>query len=128
MSSMSDHLSDSLVKAVFMGVAYTMPTERYVALFTVMPQPDGTGGTEVSGGSYARKLATFEDGNEAGEVVTSADLVWTNMPDCTIVGAGVYSAVTGGNLLTLATLPSARIIAVSETLTAAAGTVSIKFQ
>jgi len=41
--------------AWFAGTTHpTVPTSFYFALWTVAPAKDGTGGTEVTGGSYAR--------------------------------------------------------------------------
>ena len=54
----SDYLEDKVLEHVFGGNAFTAPSTLYVALFTVAPSDTG-GGTEVSGGAYARQTATF---------------------------------------------------------------------
>ena len=59
MAGFTDYLEDKVLDHVFGGTAYTAPSTLYVALFTVSPGDDGTGGTEVSGGAYARQTATF---------------------------------------------------------------------
>lgn len=53
MAAMSDYLENQLVDHIMRNTAYTAGTARYVALFTSAPSDSG-GGTEVSGGSYAR--------------------------------------------------------------------------
>ena len=57
MSGFSDYLEDKVLDHVFGGNAYTAPTTLYVALYTVAPSDTG-GGTEVSGGGYARQTST----------------------------------------------------------------------
>jgi hypothetical protein len=54
MAGFSDYLEDKVLDHVFGGNAYTAPTTLYVALYTVAPTDTG-GGTEVSGGAYARQ-------------------------------------------------------------------------
>jgi|GEM_PF-988032 len=54
MSAKSDYLEQKLIDLVLNKVAFTGPA-TYVALFTAAPS-DAGGGTEVSGGSYARQL------------------------------------------------------------------------
>lgn len=53
MSQMSDYLENKLVDHIFRNRSYSVPTTVYIALFTAAPSDTG-GGTEVSGGSYAR--------------------------------------------------------------------------
>ncbi len=53
MSQMSDYLEGQIRAHIFRTASFTKPTALYVALFTAAPS-DAGGGTEVSGGSYAR--------------------------------------------------------------------------
>ena len=53
MANMSDYLEVELRKHIFRTGSFTKPTVLAVGLFTVTPSDSG-GGTEVSGGSYAR--------------------------------------------------------------------------
>lgn len=83
----------------------TLPTV-YVALFTAVGADDGTGFTEVSGGSYARKGTAGSDWNAASG---SAPASTTNAAALTfpvatadwgtVIAFGLYDAPTGGNLL-----------------------------
>lgn len=67
----------------------------YGALFTTAP--GSSAGTEVTGGSpaYARKALTW--GAASGGVITASATF--DVPACTVVGTGVYSAATGGTYL-----------------------------
>ena len=56
MSDFSDYAENKITDALMRGQALGAPTTWYVALFTAAPN-DAGGGTEVSGGAYAR--ATF---------------------------------------------------------------------
>jgi hypothetical protein len=49
----SDYLENQLVDHLFRTATFTKPTHLYMALFTAAPTDSG-GGTEVTGGSYAR--------------------------------------------------------------------------
>ena len=54
--SFSNYLENKILLHVFGATPYTAPATLYVALFTSDPGEGGTG-TEVSGGSYARRAA-----------------------------------------------------------------------
>ena len=51
--AMADYLENKLIDHIFRATSYTAGANIYVALFTAAPSDTG-GGTEVSGGSYAR--------------------------------------------------------------------------
>jgi hypothetical protein len=77
----------------------------YVGLYTAAPT-DAGGGTEVSGGSYARVSVSFSVSgtgtlctNSAAVEFTAATASWG-----TIVAVGVFDASTAGNLLAWADL------------------------
>lgn len=57
MSGFSNYLELKLLDQILGGTAYTAPGTVYVALYTASPSGSG-GGTEVSGGSYARVAVT----------------------------------------------------------------------
>lgn len=85
-----------------MEAVYPPLTTRYVGLFTTAPADDGTGGVEVSGGSYARVGAQF--------TVTDGDPTYAendgdiDFPQATagwgaVTHAGAWTAVSGGTLI-----------------------------
>lgn len=53
MSAMTDFLENKLIDHVFRNRSYTVPASINIALYTAAPGETG-GGTEVSGGNYAR--------------------------------------------------------------------------
>lgn len=57
MSGMSNFLENTLIDFLFRAQSYAPPATVYVALYTAEPS-DAGGGTEVSGGSYARVAVT----------------------------------------------------------------------
>ena len=96
--SISNYLENKILDATLRNVAYTSPATVYLALFTTDPTDAGTG-TEVSGGSYARKAVTFGAASN-GAVSNSADVLFdiATANWGTITHVGVYDALTAGNL------------------------------
>lgn len=111
--SKSDYLENKLLDHSLGGGDYTRPATVYVALFTAAPSDSG-GGTEVSGGAYARVAVTNNATNwpaaaggskSNGAVFTFAQATanWG-----TIVAVGIFDALTLGNLMYWATLTNSR--------------------
>lgn len=100
MPSLSAYLENALLNHVLGGSSYTKPSALYVALFTSDPTESGTAGTEVSGGGYARKTATFST-STAGSINTNADVIFNVATASwgTVTHIGVFDALTGGNML-----------------------------
>jgi hypothetical protein len=76
---------------------------RYVGLFTAAPSDTG-GGTEVSGGSYAREATPASDWATAtaGSISNTSAISWTNDPTGAwgeVTHFGIFDAATSGNLL-----------------------------
>lgn len=69
----------------------------YLALMTTAPTAT-TAGTEVSGGSYARKAISFT-APSAGSMSSSSAVSFTGMPKASVSIYAVYDAATGGNQL-----------------------------
>ena len=136
MANMSDFLEnktiDWLLRAQALGVtgasaaAGTGPTTVYVGLFTVTPADSG-GGTEVTGGAYARQAVTSSLANWAGTQAAASTTVSTGTGGTTsnnatitypaptanwgtINGIGIYDAVTAGNLLFWAPLTTPKTV------------------
>jgi hypothetical protein len=108
-------LSATIEQAIldhFLGVAaYTFPANVYVALFTTTPtMPAGTG-------SYARQLITFSVSGSGPAVGNNTALV--QFPTATanwgtIVGAGIYTAATGGVLIDATPLQVSKTIGTGD--------------
>jgi len=110
------------------------PAAVYVGLFTALPGEDGTGGTEVSGGGYARQQVTQADANWSdptagtqGEVDNVADVDFgaATANWGTIVGVGIFDASSGGNLLYFAALTADKTVDNGDSFKFAAGELNI---
>lgn len=93
----SAYLRSALLKHAVGKTAFTMPSNKYLALFTSDPTINAVG-TEVAGGSYARQSISW--GTEAnGRISNDTLITFTNLPACTITHWGIYDASSAGNLL-----------------------------
>jgi hypothetical protein len=54
MASVSTYLSNKILDHVFGKVTFTADDDLEIALYSVAPASDGSGGTELTGGGYAR--------------------------------------------------------------------------
>jgi hypothetical protein len=106
MSSLSDYFENALLVWAMSNGAVTRPTAWHVALFTAAPSDSG-GGTEVSGGGYARQAASFTISGSSASNTSIIDFEstgdWAN-----ITHIGIFDASTAGNLLWHGALASAR--------------------
>jgi hypothetical protein len=115
MAAMSDYLENKLIDQVFRLQTAPTISALYVALLTAAPTDSG-GGTEVSGGSYARvnlapSLANWAGTQSAGSTTASTGTGGTTSNNSAITFAaptanwgvitswGIYDASTAGNLL-----------------------------
>ena len=116
MAGFSDYLEDKVLDHVFGGNAYTAPSTLYVALYTSAPSDTG-GGTEVSGGGYVRKTATF---NVSGtNPTTASNTAAIEYPTATanygtVVAVGIFDASSSGNLLAYANLTTSKVVSTGD--------------
>ena len=104
--SKSNYLEESILNHIFRGSAFAAVGTVYVALFTADPGEAG-GGTEVSGGAYARASVTsgagaWSDPTGTGQISNSSDIVFPtpsggNWGVCTHFA--IFDAASGGNML-----------------------------
>jgi hypothetical protein len=124
MANISTFLADKLLDHAWGKTSYTMPTV-FLGLYTTNPtMPAGTGGVEVSGGSYARvALATLIGAASAGANSNSSTITFTTATAAwgTIVGVGVFDAATVGNLLNAGALATSKVIGTGDTFQMTAG-------
>jgi hypothetical protein len=130
--ALSDYLENKLIDHVFRGQTYTAPTTIYVALFTSACS-DASGGTEVSGGSYARpglvaSLANWAGTQSAGSTVASSGTGGTTSNNVainfatpsagwgTVTHIGLMDAVTNGNLFICTALITGKTINSGDTV------------
>jgi len=126
MGAKTDFLENKQIDHRLRGQVYTPPATVYVALFTIAPT-DAGGGTEVSGGSYARvavaaSLAEWAGTQGAGTTTASTGTGGTTSNNNDIVfpaptaswgqavAFGVFDAPTGGNLTDYASLTAPKTI------------------
>lgn len=121
----SDYLENLIVDHIFRTRTWSKPTALYMALFTTAPSDSG-GGTEVTGGNYARvNLAPLDtnwsatqggtSGNSsgAGGQTANALAITFNAPTAnwgTVSHFAIMDAVTGGNMLIWDALVASRTI------------------
>ena len=106
----SDYLKVSILNEVLRGTNYAAPGAVYLAAYTVAPT-DAGGGTEVTGGSYARQTLAFS-APSSNQVANSADILFPIATASwgTVVHFGIHDAPTGGNLLYHTPLTASRTI------------------
>lgn len=121
--NLSNYLENKLIDHFLGTTSFTAPAAVYVALYTVAPT-DAGGGTEVTGGSYARQTAAFT-ASASGATSNSGNIDFTNMPAATVVAIGVHDALTSGNLLLWGTLTTNKTTDAGDTLRIATGDLDI---
>lgn len=118
MGSFSDYAEAKILDQIFGGTAWTPPATLYFALFTANPSDSG-GGTEVTGGSYARAAVTNNGTNFTGHTGTSptqtanSTAINFTTPTAdwgTVTAMGVFDASTSGNLVAWAPLTTSKVI------------------
>lgn len=122
---MSNYLENALVNATLRNTSYTSPATVYVSLHTADPTDAGTG-TEVSGGSYARKSATFAAPSN-GVSATSADVTFDQATASwgLITHIGIWDALTTGNLLYHTPLTTSKTIDSGDIFKIASGSLTV---
>ena len=122
--SFSDTFETRVLTWVFTNSSATRPTAWYVALFTSAPS-DAGGGTEVSGGAYARQAVTF---SVSGNTATNSGAI--EYPTATagygtVTNVGIFDASTGGNLIAYAALTASKTIDTGDVLRLPAGDLDV---
>jgi hypothetical protein len=121
--NLSDYLENKLIDHFLGTTTFTKPDAVYVGLYSVAPS-DAGGGTEISGGSYARQSAAFS-ASSSGATSNSANVDFVGMPAVTVVAIGIHDASTAGNLLLWGTLTTNKTTDAGDTLRIATGDLDI---
>ena len=124
MSSFSEYLENAVLNYVFRNTGTPTTATVYLALYTVAPT-DAGGGTQVTGGGYARQAITF-GASSAGAIANTSAVAFTASGAAygTVVAVGVFDALTAGNLLAWDAITSA-VIGDGDTLNFAIGDIDI---
>ena len=125
MAEMSNYLENAFINASLRATNFTAPTTVYVGLYTSDPT-DANSGTEVSGGSYARKSASFASPSN-GVSTTDADITFDQATGSwgTITHIGILDASTSGNLLYHTPLDASKTIDTGDIFKIAAGSLTV---
>lgn len=128
--SKSDFLENKVLDHLLGATTYTPPATLYMGLFTANPSDSG-GGTEVTGGSYARVSVTNNTTNwpaasggskSNGTAITfpTATANWG-----TVTAFGIFDASTAGNLLFWGTLTTSKAVDNGDTASFASGALTV---
>jgi hypothetical protein len=127
MAGFSNYGENLVLTWLLTASSATRPTAWYIALYTVAPG-EGGGGTEVSGGSYARQAATFTvSGTAPTEATNSAAIEFPTATGSwgTVVAAAIFDASTSGNMLAFANLDTSKTIDSGDVLRFNAGALDL---
>lgn len=130
MAGMSDYLENKILDHILGATAYTPPSKVYLALYTATPS-DAGGGTEVSGGDYARceitnnttnwpNAANGSKASGAAFTFATATASWG-----TITHFGLFDAPISGNLLYWNQLTASKAIDTGDTAQFASGAITV---
>lgn len=126
MAALSNYLENKLIDLLFRGQTFTPPSTLYFAAFTVSPTDVG-GGTECTGGSYARVAVTASMANFAGTQGpgtttgsngtsgTTSNNIDIQFPSPTanwgtVVAMAVFDAASGGNMIAYGPISPAKVV------------------
>jgi len=125
MAALSDYLENQLVDHIFRTASLSKPTNTYIALLTAAADDTG-GGTEVTGGSYARVSVLSADaswngthgtttGASSGTDGTIDNAIIVTFPAPTanwglITHFAIYDASSAGNLIIHAALTTPKTV------------------
>jgi hypothetical protein len=121
--SASNYLENKLIDHSLGTTTFTKPTTVYAALYTAAPSDTG-GGTEVTGGSYARQTITFSAAS-SGSASNNTNVDFNTMPAATVVAVAVLDASTAGNVLFWGTLATNRTVTAGDSIRIASGALVI---
>ena len=124
MAGFSNYLENKVVGHVFGGSAYTAPSTLYVALYTSAPSDTG-GGTEVSGGAYARQTAAFTISADTASNTSAIEYPTATANYGTVVAVGVFDASSSGNLLAYGNLTTSKTVSTGDVFRFNAGAIDI---
>lgn len=126
---LSNYVEAAILNHFLGRSTYTPPATLYVALFSVAPSDTG-GGTELSGGGYARAAiatgtSTWSAPSTAGVSDNINQIAFPQATAAWTVNAiGIFDAATGGNLTWYGTIATVTVNS-GQTATIAAGALDV---
>jgi hypothetical protein len=125
MAEFTDFMENKIIDHMLRNQSYTPATTVYVALFTAAPS-DAGGGTEVSGGSYARQAAGLSAAS-GGASSNAADITYPQATADwgTVTHCALFDALTSGNMLMWTPLDASKTINNGDTFKINAGDLDV---
>jgi hypothetical protein len=130
MGSKSNYLENIMLDGVLGGPDYTRPATVYIALYTATPSDTG-GGTECTGGSYARASVTNNATNwpaaASGAKANGTEIIFTTATGNwgTVVAFSIMDDPTAGNFLYWGDVTPNKAINTGDTAKFAVGDIDI---
>ena len=127
---MADNLTDTAESLVLNWLnpalgAPTRPTAPLKLRLMTTNGSDASAGTEVTGGSYAAQSVTIGSSSSGSTVTNSADVTYTAMPACTVVGVEIWDSAGTPVRLWYGPLTANKTVASGDTFTITAGSLSL---
>lgn len=118
MADLTNYTETMIGNVLFRTQAAWKPPAIWIGLYTVTPNDDGTGGTEVSGGGYARVQVPQADAQwnppTAGNgVFSNANEIVFPAPTANwgqVVAFAILDASSGGNMMIAKTLTTPKTV------------------
>jgi len=129
MSAFSTYLSQQIIQSTLRGVAFSVPANLYLALFTADPTDDNVTVNEAGGAWYARQATgAWAAPVGAGNVTSNNNQIQYSAVTgsaVTVSHWGIYDALTSGNLLYRGALTTPKVLNVGDVLVVGAGQLQI---
>lgn len=128
MGSISNYLELELLDHVF-GVAYSVPTDIFIALSTADPLDTGAAIAEPSGNGYARKVHNSWDAAAARLTENTGVITFAQASGAwgEITHYAIFDAITGGNFLAHGSLAVSKNVVNGNTPSIADGGIEVSF-
>lgn len=114
MSALTTVTANKLLDHLLLTASYTPTTPLKLRLMTANGDAT-TGGTQVTGGSYASQTITFSAAS-GDSAASAADITFTGMPACTVVGVEIWDSAGTPVRLAWGALTSSRTVLASDDL------------
>jgi hypothetical protein len=118
-----------VLEKYFRATAYTPSSTIYVRLYSVLPDEDGSGGTDLTGQTgYSAQTVTF-GAYSSRRIVNSSAPAFTNSGGSAwpaVIGYGLATAASGGDLLAVGTIVPNATVGAGATLTLAVGEILVQ--
>lgn len=121
MGALTTTLDNKILDHVNLTASYTPTSPLKLRLMTANGSVSAAG-TEVTGGSYASQTIAFNAAS-AGSAAHSADITFSGMPACTVVGLEIWDSAGTPVRLWWGALTTSKTLAASDSIRFPAGSV-----